>query len=287
MDLADLEQQAKEILKSVENYPEKRLALRQEFYRKYGYGKLTEFGYGNSEIAFLEWEIRRGVLNPLDYPTQKGSAWWRGVNGDFIYFSTLAALIYESGQTFELLSPILTFWLDYIQQPSQANWYRAHNGSIAYGYKNQLETIAEENYFEKIFINMVLYRVLFAGALATGREFGKLGKILSDPRLPSVDIIVQIPDFYPDNYPLSQTDIINILHKGLDLADIGAKILDQIIILPQLAELYQFSADWLRVPQISQWCIGGSPAYPYRLGEMTWWLQLWKWVKKILGLTVK
>lgn len=265
--LSILMKQAKEILQSVENNPNQRLELRKDFYRKYGFGKITEFGYGNSEIAFLEWEIKRGVLNDITDNThigqnyQKGSVWWRGVNGHFIYLATLAMLIHESQQHFDNIPIPVTYWLEYIKNPSSQSWYKAHNCSIVEGYLVcELET-EKENYYELVFVNMVLYRVLFAEALVEGKEFGKLGEIIANPRLPSVEVAVEIPDFYPQNYPLSEHDIIDVMHKGHSLIDLGIKILDQFIILPQLDELYLYSAEILQQPCLRKWTINDKPCY--------------------------
>lgn len=259
--LSVLMKQAKEILQSVENNPNQRLELRKNFYRKYGFGKITEFGYGNSEIAFLEWEIKRGVLNSLDDSQHKGSAWWRGVNGHFIYLATLAQLIYESGQSFDNIPIPVQYWLEYLKNPSSQSWYKAHNCSIVEGYLICELEAAKESYYELVFVNMVLYRVLFAEALVEGKEFGKLGKIIANPRLPSVEVAVEIPDFYPQNYPLSEQDIIDVMHRGHSLVDLGIKILDLFIILPQLDELYLYSAEILQQPCLKKWTVNDKPCY--------------------------
>ena len=60
-----LEQEAQIILDSVKDFPEKRLALRQAFYRKYGLGKLTEYGYGNSNDP-----LHTPPFTDTSYPTQ-------------------------------------------------------------------------------------------------------------------------------------------------------------------------------------------------------------------------
>src|SRR5260370_871233 len=76
--------------------PEARYGLRVRFYEKYGEAIDDGAGYGNSELAFMRWEIDRGVLEPLDAP-RPGSRWWRNVNASLLFDAELAALIYESG----------------------------------------------------------------------------------------------------------------------------------------------------------------------------------------------
>src|SRR5688572_29453328 len=90
--LDSLEKVARQLVARVKDDPKARVAIREEFYRKHGGGRFHQYGFGNSEIAFLKWE-ERGLLNPL-ISTPPGSPWWREVNLDFIYFSELAALVH-------------------------------------------------------------------------------------------------------------------------------------------------------------------------------------------------
>lgn len=105
---AQLEAEAAKIIESAYDDPENRYKLRLHFYNKHGQGKRTS-GYGNSELNFTRWEIRRGVLNPLDDPHQPGSPWWRAVNGHFLYSSTLAYLVVEAGLSDEALPTAVRF----------------------------------------------------------------------------------------------------------------------------------------------------------------------------------
>jgi len=106
-DLVSLARQAFQTVSAVADDPEGRYALRERFYDKYGFT-----GYGNSELAFMRWEIERGVLAPLDAP-RPGSSWWRAVNASLLYDTELAALIYESGEP--IAAPTNSRrWLDYL-----------------------------------------------------------------------------------------------------------------------------------------------------------------------------
>ena len=60
-DLETLAKQAFATVTAVSNDPWARYTLRERFYEKYGYGDDGGAGYGNSELAFLRWEIARGV----------------------------------------------------------------------------------------------------------------------------------------------------------------------------------------------------------------------------------
>jgi hypothetical protein len=96
-ELKRLEEETRRRVDQVKNDPEGRYRLREEFYQKYGFGEDGGADYGASELAFMRWEIERGVLNPPDDPRQPGSPWWRAVNEEFLYLSELAAAVYEAG----------------------------------------------------------------------------------------------------------------------------------------------------------------------------------------------
>ncbi|MBI1881394.1 MAG: hypothetical protein HYR94_24710, partial [Chloroflexi bacterium] len=162
--LGALEQQARAGVDKVRDNPEGRYQLRLDFYQKYGFAEDGGPGYGQAELAFMRWAIARGVLNPLDDPGQSGSPWWRAVNEEYLYLSELAGLMYEAGLDETSFNGPLRFWLAYLQTPSSLTWYRAHNASIVHGYLNQVETAKQENRPEQIFVNIVLYRVLYAQA---------------------------------------------------------------------------------------------------------------------------
>ena len=68
--LEELKKKARKIILGVSNDPIGRYKLCYRFYQRYGYPVIRgEEGLGNSELAFLKWEIRRGVLNPLQCST--------------------------------------------------------------------------------------------------------------------------------------------------------------------------------------------------------------------------
>ncbi|TAE51115.1 MAG: hypothetical protein EAZ89_10705 [Bacteroidetes bacterium] len=250
---------------AVANDPEGRIEMRKHFYEHFGY-PMTEdsSGLGNSELAFMRWEVERGVLNPPDHPEQPGSPWWREVNLSFLLYSELAGAAHLAGIDRETLTGPIGFWMDYIHEPNHATWYLAHNASIVHSYAEHAELSLQENETERHFLNEVLYRLIFAQAMSSGQKgaFGRLGKILANPRLPSVDIIVSLPAFYPRHYPLAPGDLENVRHNGHTLEEAGVIILDKLLILPQLERLFTWAARTMDSQHLPQWVKNDQPVYP-------------------------
>ena len=258
-DLETFARQAFATVDAVKNDPEARYELRVRFYDKYGYGPGA--GFGSSELAFLRWEIDRGVLAPLD-ARQPGSRWWRDVNSMLIYDAELAALIHESG--FEVAAPPgAQRWLDFIETPSEKSWYLAHNGSIVGGYLREAAAARAELDGEQRFMNIVLYRVLYAEAMVSGASIlGLIGRLFADPKLPAVNLIVDVRDFYPRDYPLTRQDVRDLGGRGDSLMDLAVRLFDGGIILPEATSLYHHAATSLGIPGLSELVVDGRPSYP-------------------------
>lgn len=265
-DLSELERQARATVDGVADSPDGRLELRQSFYLKYGCADKLEmgdkYGYGRSELDFMGWEIRRGVLDPVKLTGRGGSAWWRGVNGDFLYNGELGRLAHDAGLPSSSLPAPAARWVDFITDPSPRAWYRAHNTSIVHGYQDRKTEAEAERRAEQIFLNEVLYRLLYAQGLVEGVEMGKLGEILAHPGLPSVDVLVHLPDFYPNDYPLNRSDIKHVMHKGHGIQEWATRILDQILIHPHLTHLYEEASEWLTFKPLNGYVRLGEPVYP-------------------------
>jgi hypothetical protein len=269
----------------VRDNPEGRYQMRVAFYKKYGFARDGGAGYGTSELGFLRWEIGRGVLNPLTDTAQPGSPWWRNVNEAFLYSSELAAAIQEGTAPASRATEPVRLWLDYIRSPTRQSWYRAHNGSIVAGYFAQGPSAVAESDAERRFLNMVLYRLLYAQALVEGEAPGVLSwlvrklsrhaavlegleHLISDPRGPSVDLLVHLPDFYPDHYPLSQTDIEHVFDRGHGLEQDAEALMDRVLISPYLTTLYGLAAKWLLAPRLPALVQNDQPCYPVFSGDL-------------------
>ncbi len=262
-----LKEKAKGIVLGVSDNPQGRYQLRYEFYQKYGnpFIKRNE-GLGNSELAFIDWEIKRGTLNPIN-SSHPGSPWWREVNSHFLYVATLAQLIKESGETFQELPVPVNFWLDYIDTPNECSWYRAHNSSIISGYQVADSLAFKENIYEQYFMNIVLYRVLYAQSMVEGVSFGILGKIFANPRGTAVSIITDIEAFYPNHYPLTKKEIKYVTHHAHTFMGLIEDFFDKILIIPHLDELYKEAAKWNDSPVVMEFVKNNKPLYPVSLSE--------------------
>ena len=274
--LAALEARAHALVDGVANDPKGRYRLREDFYTRWGYapryaqdiahggtpaGALDPFGYGTSELAFMQWEIRRGVLNPVG-GEHTGSPWWRAVNSQFLYLSELAGLIAEAGLGSLVDDIDVRYWLDYFANPCGTTWYRAHNGCIVRAYLDQRELARAEIPGEQLFMNEVLYRLLFAEAMEMGAEAGWLGTVAADPKLFAVDFITHLTTIYPDHYLLTARDVIDVRHLGTGLEADAGRFLDETLILQHIDSLYTLVANEIDQPSLQELIKNGIPIYP-------------------------
>ncbi len=88
--------------------------------------------FARSEIAFVRAQIARGVLAPPDGP-RPGSPWWRAVNERLLRDAIEATLLSRECEG-QPSAPSVDLWLAFIDEPSAASWYRAHNASIVAAY---------------------------------------------------------------------------------------------------------------------------------------------------------
>ena len=67
---------------AVRHDPAQRMGLAGRFYDDRA-GRVSIRAYRRAELAFMRWQVSRGVLAPLD-SGQPGSEWWRSVNEDLL-----------------------------------------------------------------------------------------------------------------------------------------------------------------------------------------------------------
>ena len=283
-----VKREVQQLLESIKNNPDARLKSREVFYKKYdSTSSEEEYGYGNSELAFLKWELDRVLRTPNGQ--QAKSEWWSEINLRFIYLSELGAKAKERGIAKREIPIPSQFWYEFIENPTESSWYKAHNSSIINAYLRHANLAKKESSFEQVFINIVLYRLLFAQAMVEGKDFafGRLGKIFANPNGHAVNLITQMEDFYPTNYPMIQDEINDLLGKSHCLSALGMKILDDVIIEPELFQLYQEASKWNKHPKLVSLLVENKPAYPDGIpkseGEKKWIIKFFLRIRNLFG----
>jgi hypothetical protein len=225
--------------------------------------------YRRAASAFMNWQLRRGLLNPADHP-RPGSPWWRALNEGLLR-DTAEARAFAFGYTGEPSGPGVTAHLDFIRQPTARNWYRAHNLSIVGGYLANEDFAVTESRVERFFINVVLVRVLFAHALVAAPRLAlgwvaPLGRPMGDPRVGMTGIFLSLSRMLPDRYPLGDdVDTYIALEHGFGhMLDIG-------VIQPRLGRLYDWASDELALPALRALLEGETPTYAWDAADADLW----------------
>jgi hypothetical protein len=233
----------------VADNPQYRLAFLRQLYKVPSDVDQGYLPYRRAASAFMEWQIRRGLLNPVTGSAPPGSRWWRALN-DSLLRDTCEASAIAFGHPGRPRAPSVTASLTYIRTPTASSWYRAHNMTIAAAYLAHRDLADQEDRVERFFLNLVLIRVLYAHALvaqprlALGR-LAPLGRWLGDPRLGMTSIFLSLSRVLPDRYPLGN-DLEQIVlreHSIGHLLDVG-------VIVPRLRALYGWSARELGLPDL-------------------------------------
>jgi len=217
--------------------------------------------YPRAALAFMGWQLRRGLLNPLDHE-RPGSPWWRAVN-ERLLSDTCEARSRILGHPGPASSPSIDASVHFARRPSPRRWYLAHNITIVSAYLDHRDLAERENRVERFFINLVLVRVLYAHALiaAPRLALGWLAPIarwLGDPRLDMTGMFLSVSRVLPHRYPLNGEldDYIAREHAFGRLLDVG-------VIVPRLTELYRWSADELRIPDVADLVSDATPKYAW------------------------
>jgi hypothetical protein len=227
--------------------------------------------YRRAATAFMQWQLRRGLLNAASDPAP-GSPWWRVVN-EALLRDTCEASAIAFGRPGEPLTASVAAMLDFIREPTARHWYRAHNLSIVSAYLDHEELARQETLTERFFINLVLVRVMYAHALVAQPKLalGWLspgGRMLGDPRLGMTAMFLSLSRVLPDRYPLN-VDLQRYVaaeHSFGHLLDVG-------IIVPRLSALYAWSAEELGLPELARFIAdpGPTPAYAWDSKDAAVW----------------
>lgn len=253
----------------VRNRPDARLELLRSSYVPLPGTPPLHLRYRRAALAFMSWQVRRGLLNPPEH-TFPGSPWWRAVN-ERLLRDTCEARLRLLGQPGPGSSPSVEASVRFAQEPSVRGWYQAHNVTILTGYLDHRDLAEQENRIERFFLNLVLMRLLYAHALVEAPRLAlswlaPASRLLGDPRRAMTGMFLSISRVLPDSYPLTgELDgYIADEHTVGRLLDLG-------VIGPRLAELCEWSAEQLGMPEVAGLGQDAIPAYAWDPADSEPW----------------
>jgi hypothetical protein len=264
---------------AVRDDPDGRLALMRKCYRVPSHVDRGYLPFRQAASAFMRWQLRRGLLNPVDPPTP-GSRWWRAMNERILY-DVCEARALAFGSPGSPSFPSVAAWLAFIRQPTAGSWYRAHNVSAVSAYLEHEDLASHESRVERFFMNLVLMRVLYAHALVAAPRLA-LGRLapaarpLGDPRLGMTGIFLSLSRVLPDRYPLGNDlePYINAEHGLAHALDVG-------VIQPRVQSLYDWSARELALPGLRQLLCGEIPCYAWPSDDEQPWYPTPTWTARL------
>jgi hypothetical protein len=260
---------AAEQVASVRDDPAGRFSLLRSLYEAPPGQPELHLPYRRAALAFMRWQLRRGLLNPLG-GVVPGSPWWRAVNERLLH-DTAEARAHVLGWGGPSSSTSAAWSVAFARQPSARGWYCAHNAIIVTAYLDHRELAEAESYVERFFINLVLVRVLYAHALVAAPRLAlswlaPLAPVLGDPRLSVTGIFLSLSRVLPDRYPLGE-DLQSYIN---DERSVG-RLLDLGMIRPRLGALYAWSAAELSIPGLNALVRNCVPAYAWDVADTEPW----------------
>jgi hypothetical protein len=217
--------------------------------------------YRRAALAFIGWQLRRGVLDPVEGEAP-GSPWWRAVN-ERLLRDTAESRAHVMGQGGPLSSSSVRLSVAFARRPSARAWYRAHNATVVTAYLEHRDLAESESRVERFFINLILVRVLYAHALVAAPRLAlswlwPVAPMLGDPRVGMTGIFLSLSRVLPDRYPLRRD-----LQDYVDGEQAIGRLLDVGVIQPRLGALYAWSARELCIPEVETLLRDGVPAYAW------------------------
>ncbi|MEV6059922.1 hypothetical protein AB0L62_07945 [Nocardia asteroides] len=234
--------------------------------------------FRRAATAFMRWQLRRGLLNPLT-ASIPGSPWWRAVNEQLLRDGWEARSL-ARGAAGPVSSAGVEYSLRFIAEPTARNWYRAHNTSIVAAYLANRTLAGRESRTKRFFINLVLVRVLYAHALVAAPRLAlgwaaPIAPALGDPRLGMTGMFLSISRVLPDRYPLGEN-----VERYIDSEHGFGQLLDIGVISPRLRQLYAWSAIELEQPELVSLLSDGVPCYAWPASEATPWEPQPRWLAR-------
>jgi hypothetical protein len=262
-------EEAATMVAAVRDDPARRLELAARFYDRRA-GRPDIRSYRRAELAFMHWQVSRGVLASPS-ADQPGSPWWRAVNEGLLRDAWQADLL-VSGRPGTASRPSVECWIRFLRRPSAKAWYRAHNASILAGYLAHRDLSAQELPLERFFMDVALIRVLYAHSLLTAPRlalgrFAPAGRLLADPRWRGADAFLSLRNILPVRYPLDGITVPEILAAENYLG----RMVDYGVIMPRAAALYVHVASELKEPRLLEMVRDGWPVYAWPYEERQVW----------------
>lgn len=256
---------------AVREDPTARLALMGSLYEAAPGRPELHLPYRRAAVAFMDWELRRGLLRPLGGP-KPGSPWWRAINERLLH-DTAEARGHLLGLGGPLSCESVVHAVEFARHPSVRTWYRAHNATILQAYLDHRDLAEAEPRVERFFINLVLVRVLYAHALVAAPRLAMswlwpVAPLLGDPRLMMTGIFMSLSRVLPDQYPLRGD-----LQQYVSNENRFGRLLDIGVITPRLDALYAWSAIELAIPHANSLVKDSVPAYAWDYNDTEGWQQ--------------
>ena len=267
--LPDAAGEARTLVAAVRHDPALRLELASRFYDDRP-GRPSIRAYRRAELAFMRWQVSRGVLAPAE-SAQPGSGWWRSVNESLLRDASEADRL-VAGSPGQATQPAVARWVEFLSAPSARTWYRAHNASIVAAYLEHRHLCSAEVPVERFFMDVAIARLVCVHALVIRPRLvvGRLapaGRLIGDPRWRGADLFLSLRNILPDRYPLTGLDIQQILA----LENYAGRLIDYGVILPKMQALYEFAARDLDDPRLLDLVRNGFPVYAWPYEDRSVW----------------
>jgi hypothetical protein len=265
----DAAAEALTMVAAVRHDPALRLELAGRFYNDRPGGASIR-AYRRAEIAFMRWQISRGVLAPPE-AARPGSEWWRSVNESLLRDACEADRL-AAGKPGQATKPAVARWVDFLNAPSARTWYRAHNASIVAAYLENRHLCVAEVPVERFFMDVAVARLVCVHTLviqprlAVGR-LALAGRLIGDPRWRGADMFLSLHNILPDRYPLTGFSIDQILA----LENYAGRLIDYGVILPKMQALCEFAASDLDEPRLVDLVRDGFPVYAWPYEDRSAW----------------
>lgn len=265
----DAADEASAMVAAVRQDPGLRLELAGRFYDDRP-GSASIGAYRRAELAFMRWQVSRGVLAPPE-SARPGSGWWRAVNESLLRDACEADRL-AAGRPGQVTGPAVARWLDFLAAPSARTWYRAHNASIVAAYLEHRDLSAAELPVERFFMDVAIARLVCVHALvirprvAIGR-LALAGRLIGDPRWRGADFFLSLHNILPDRYPLTGISI----ERLLALENYAGRLVDYGVILPKMQALYELAASDLGEPRLLDLVRDGFPVYAWPYEDRRAW----------------